>query len=553
MRTGILTLALLLVLAAGAGAAAPVTLPGAPLSVAVGPLGQCQSSYVGLGNNFYPAEGALGDCGFFLGFPERGNPAFLQKQVFGFHGVQGPDLSAQYTPLSQGLPTGTGTPSDPYEQLTTFKLGDTASAKEGDYVLVEETTSYVDGQAQFRSTFDVENVTGRAPTPGLSPAPAASLRFQAIYAGDLLTGGSDFGTGVLLAGPPLLVGGQDEASGVLGGLVQAPPPSPPWASYEAGCWNVVPEPEGRCANASASDGGIWAAVRAASGEAPAFNDVIDPASIDDGAGVSWGDHLAKPLAPGERATYSIVNRADVPSALSVTPLAQSQTVGQTATITVAATDTAGVPYANRPIVYTIGAANPKSGSVLTDASGVATLSYTGTAVGADALALFLDLNGSGTRTPRDPAAAAQIAWTAAPATASSRFELRSVHVARDGTITIVLVPSQDGTASVAVTAPTATISRDARNARRLACRRSQAVVKGRCRPRSTVSGSVSASGHGGIALKLTVRSSAKVRRALAGGRKVELTAKLTYRSKLGGIPTTRTLHLTVRPTSRKRR
>ena len=79
----------LLAMAALAAGASAVTLPGAPLTVSTGPLGQCQSSYPGTGNNFYPASGPIGNCGFFLGFPEAGNPAFVAKKVFGFAGHTG--------------------------------------------------------------------------------------------------------------------------------------------------------------------------------------------------------------------------------------------------------------------------------------------------------------------------------------------------------------------------------------------------------------------------------------------------------------------------------
>ena len=43
--------------------------PGSPLTVDIGPLGQCQSSYPAFGGNFYFPESPLGDCGFFLAFP----------------------------------------------------------------------------------------------------------------------------------------------------------------------------------------------------------------------------------------------------------------------------------------------------------------------------------------------------------------------------------------------------------------------------------------------------------------------------------------------------
>jgi hypothetical protein len=558
VRVRVFALAVSLALAAPAPALAleAVTLPGGPLSVAVGSRGQCQSSYAGLGNNFYPPEGPLGDCGFFLGFPTSGNPAPLQKQVFGFTGTRGPSLSALYAPVGQRAPTGTGSAADPYREVTLFKVDDPTREAEGDYALVEETTTYVSGEAQFTSTYDVENITGESDVgvSGVSPAPATSLRFQAIYAGELSSGGEGLGSGLPLSGPPRLLGARDEPLGALGGFVEAPAPSPAWASYASGCWSVVPEPAGLCAGAGANDRGIWAAVRDATGDVPAFDDTIDPATLTDGAGVSWTDHLGAPLQPGGHAVYTIVNRADIPSALSVAPnIAQTQTVGKTATIAVTASDNAGLPYAERPIVYTIGEANPKTGSVLTNAAGVATIAYTGTVAGADTVHMFLDLAGSGSQTTRDPSASAQVVWTTAPATASSRFSVLSAHAARDGTITIVLVPLQEGSASLRATTATAAIAtaRKTRSSKRPRCKRPRVAIGDNCRSPTTLVGALRAHGSANLPLRLVVKPTRTVAKALARGKAVPLTARLSYRSAFGGAATARMFRFTVRLKSRR--
>ena len=555
-------LAALLLAAAGAIVAGPAavvgaaTLPGAPLVVSVGPLGQCQSNYVGAANDFYPGSGQLGDCGFFLGFPKVGNPVAIRERVFGFAGAKGPGLGgSEYVPVSAGSATGTGTPSDPYKLVTSFKVTDATTKL--DYALVTETTTYVNGEPQFTSSFDVENVTGQT-VEGLTPQPTAeTLRFHAIYAGDLFTGGSDFGTGVLLAGPPRFVGGQNNATGVLGGFVEAGSPSPQWSNYQSGCATIVPEPLGACPATSARDGGVWASVKAASAEGPVFDDDIDPNLIDNAVGVSWDD-TSSGLAPGAHATYAIVNRARIPTGLTVTPVSQTRIVGQTATVAVMAKDSTGAPYANRPIVYSIGDANPKLGSVTTDATGVATISYVGTAAGLDTMQMFLDLAETGVQTQQDPASAAQVSWTAAAPSAArsvSAYRLRSIHASSDGTITIVFVPVQNGTASAEVTAPTTAIARGAtRAAKHGACKPGQVRIGRRCLASTTVSGRVSASARAGVALRLTVRASSVVKRALAAGRTVPLSAKLSYRSRLGGRASVQTFHVTAkgRRTKRKR-
>ena len=51
-----------------------MTIPGSPLSVYVGPRGECQSSYLVNGEvagNFYYGGNQVGDCGFFLAFPKE--------------------------------------------------------------------------------------------------------------------------------------------------------------------------------------------------------------------------------------------------------------------------------------------------------------------------------------------------------------------------------------------------------------------------------------------------------------------------------------------------
>jgi hypothetical protein len=530
---------------AGAGT---VTLPGGPLIVSIGSEGQCQSNYLNAGNNFFPGEGTEGDCGFFLGFPEAGNPTALREKVFGFNGAQGPRLgSTEYDEVSPGSATGSGTSNDPYKLVTTFKVTDAETKL--DYALITETTTYVNGEPQFTSSFAVENVTGQT-IPGLTPAPMTNLKFHAIYAGDLYTDNSDFGTGVFLGGPPRFVGGQNSATGVLGGLIETGTPA--WTNYETGCWNVVPEE--RCPTTSPADSGIWSAVRAATKATPVFNDDIDPNLIDNAVGVSWDDHLATALKPAETATYSIINRAQIPAGLGIQPVSQTHTVGQTGTVTVTATDNVGTPYANRSLVYTIGGANPKTGSVLTNGSGVATISYVGTVAGLDTMQMYLDLAGSGSQAPTDPAGAAQITWAPPPPTPNSSYRVQSIHANSNGTITITFVPTQEGTALVEVTVPTATISRNAIAAKRQKkCRKGQTRIKGKCRPTTSLSGKVSVKGKAGIPLKITVQPSRKVKAALKKGKKVQLTAKLTYKSVLGGVPTAQTFHFTVKAPKKKKK
>lgn len=302
---------------------------------------------------------------------------------------------------------------------------------------------------------------------------------------------------------------------------------------------------------SPEDTGIWYSVRESAKSGPVFNDSIEPLLLDNAAGVSWDNHLTSGLAPGETATYSIINRSQVPTTLSVQPVSQTHTVGQTASITVTATDSGGTPYGNRSLIYSIGGSNPKKGSVTTNSSGVATISYVGTAAGQDTIQMFLDLAGNGVQEPLDPASAAQVTWAPLPPapTPNSTYKVQSIHANSNGTITIVFVPTQGGTANLEVTVPTGTIARnEAVAARRKAkkCKSNQIKLKGKCEPKITVSGKVSATGVAGVPLTLTVKPSGKITSALKKGKTVHLTATLTYTSALGGAPTVETFHFTVK-------
>jgi hypothetical protein len=502
-----------------------VTFPGGPLTIYVGPQGQCQSSYViggQVAGNYFPGGdpfefSPVGDCGFFLAFPEgvAGQPSALQGRTFGFEGHAGPRGLDDYVPVSQSAVTGSGTATDPYTQLTTFAV----EAEGETYALVNETTTYVNGAPQFTSTYDVTNTS------------AEKLYFRAMYAGDLYVNGDDYGVGVYLGGPPRFIGGQNTNSGVIGGFQEAPAPALPWSSPQEACWVEVPSP--RCEAAESEDNGIWHDVETTDEEEHAFNGSIDSAEVDNGTGVEWDQLREAGLSPGHEQAFTIINRTQIPSGLQVAPASQTLTQGQAETITVTALDTAGQPYAGRGVRYTVSGANPQAGVVALNAAGQAQISYVGANVGIDTVQMYVDLGATGSQTAADPSATATATFVPPPPpTPNSTYRVERVHANPDGTLTIVLIPTQAGVADMVVTVPTGTIANAVASRRR--CRKGQVKIHGRCRSAVTVSGRVSGAGAAGEPLTLTVKPSRKVRSVLRHGHALTLTANVTYRSALGG-------------------
>jgi hypothetical protein len=513
-----------------------ITIPGSPLSVYVGPRGECQSSYLVNGEvagNFYYGGNQVGDCGFFLAFPTAGagQPAPLQGKTFGFEGQAGPHGLETYSvvPGGQSAVSGAGTEASPYSQTTVFSVKEGATT----YAEITEVTTYVNGAPQFTSTYTVKNVF------------ASKIYFRAMYAGDLYVNGNDVGIGVFLGGPPRFVGGQNTGSGVIGGFQEVTP----WTSFQEAYWST---PVGEV---TPTDNGIWHDVEnSLEGEkATTFNETIEPMELDNGAGVEWDGFRTTGLEKGTATSFTIINRTQIPSTLKFSPASQTLTQGQTETISATAVDTANQPYAGKALRYAVTGANPQSGALTLNSSGQAQISYVGNNPGIDTIQMYVDLGGTGVQTSGDPSGTATATFLPKPPpaptpTPNSTYKIQSIHANSDGTITIVFVPTQSGVATLEVTVPTGTISRkDASAAKKKKCKKSQIKIKGKCRPKTTLSGRVSATGVGGVPLKLTVKPSSKVKKALKKGRTVTLTATLTYKSALGGTPTVQVFHFKVKP------
>ena len=144
------------------------------------------------------------------------------------------------------------------------------------------------------------------------------------------------------------------------------------------------------------------------------------------------------------------------------------------------------------------------------------------------------------------ACGSEVLTVAAPV---SGYTIKSIVTNSDGTVTITLVPIESGEATLVLTVPTASIASVSAEAakRSKKCKHGQIKIKGKCLPAKTVAGKTSAKGTAGVALKLVVHLSSKIKAELKKGKTVHLTATLTYTSVFGGKATVHTFSLTVKP------
>jgi hypothetical protein len=373
------TIAVVGLCAAGAsvaGAADPVALGGTPMSVYVGERGQLQAFRAGIPEGIYYAPGnTTGDAGFFLAVRD-GTPT-----VYGFDGSAGPHATTEYTLGTQGAVSGSGTAADPIKQVTTYRTANTNGLE------VTQTTTYVNGSQFFTITWTVHN------------AGAAPAHFKAFAAADFFFDGSDRGTGIYTQGPPQFIGGTNADTGNSGGFAEVPGTTA-WSKYQA------------LAYGSAADQ-VWGKINgAAASDASTFDDTVVGEQVDNAGGVEWDQYVSGgtpgSLAAGASATFSLVARSAVPSALQINPPNAGAPKGVPINFTVGAFDTNGTPYAGRTIRYSITGPNatPAPLSATVGADGNAIITDPGTNAGADTVVAFLDFNNDGTRQDAEPQASA---------------------------------------------------------------------------------------------------------------------------------------------------
>jgi hypothetical protein len=354
-----------------AGAADPVALGGSPLNVYVGELGQLQAFKAGQPKGiYYPPTSQTGDAGFFLALLD-GTP-----EVDGFRSDPiGPGAPiVPYTPIAAQPVTGTGTAADPLKQVTTYTTSGTS-------ISITQTTTYVNGSQEYRVRWDVRNNGGPA-------------RLKALAAADFFFDGSDRGTGIYTQGPPQFVGGTNADTGASGGFVEVPSTSP-WSRYQALEWGGAATQ-------------VWGKIEsaAANGANPTLDSTVVGEQVDNAGAVEWDQYATTALAGGATASFELVARNAVPSALQLNPTNAGSPKGVPINFTATAVDTAGVPYAGKTLRYAITGANPTSASVTLDATGSAVMTDPGANAGADTLVAFVDFNNDGARQDAEPQASA---------------------------------------------------------------------------------------------------------------------------------------------------
>lgn len=355
-------------------AATIVTINGSPYDVYIGDLGNIQakadSSTDGV---FYPSDQQAGDGGFFLGFPA----APLADEVAGPPGEAQSVTTIEYTPVSQGAVTGTGTSGSPFTQQTVYKVVNPNTS--ADVLRVTQTIRYVNGESKFKCTYAVQNLTGSA------------VRFRASAGADLYIEGSDSGTGFLFSGSPRFVAGANQNVGRAGGIEEVP--GSVWSSYQLGGYSAIWDAIGYPAYAG-------------------FDNTLVDYLVDNGVGVQWDTHYGavQGLAGAATATFEVVWRFGSFVPLVLSPVDATRTIGSTHHITATAKDATGALLTGKTIRYNISGANAHTGSAITNGLGQADIAWTGSDEGADEISVYIDLNDDGTRQAGEPQVEAFVDW-----------------------------------------------------------------------------------------------------------------------------------------------
>jgi hypothetical protein len=354
-----------------AAQAAATAIDGSPLKIYVDGTGSIQANVAGAhASEFYPPCCAS---------DANGNPIPSQLANAGFGLIVDPAGSPMLFGrfLAGGLPTPTSGPTltagNPASITTTWTLNNSQNSP---LIELTQVIKYTTGQRQFESSFTVKNVS------------AGAVQYRANVAGDLAIRGSDQGVGFLSPGPPRFMGGVNQQVGAAGGFVE----ETAWTKYESNTLSQVGQ------HALDATGG-------------GFDNSLSTQSADNAAGVQWDDHYARQnaLPAGQSATYNLGWR--FVDTLGITPISATRQTGEQHTVTLSLADVNGVPTPNQTVAYRIDGPNSQTGTVKTDSSGHATISWVGGAAGKDLLTAFIDTNGNGFPDFTETQAQATVDWT----------------------------------------------------------------------------------------------------------------------------------------------
>ncbi len=359
--------------AAMAWAAAPAravdyAIPGSPLTVYANDAGQFQVAFTGSANGeFFPGTLGPASAGVNVASETNVGPLPQPLTVYGFRGTD--PLVQDANRPSPGL-TGNGSAASPYTITLNLAAG---------LLHVQEVLTYVNGSTDVGVRFTLQ----------ADDNPAFGRLYEAA---DLYVAGDDQGVGLLDPGPPLQVGGINQAAGSSARLVQG---TPAWSHYQESFYDSVYSVIAASTNTAA----------------PNFSDTVNPALGDNDVGVQWDFANVPSSGPGQ--TFSTTWRFSHFSALDLaaTP---AQVTGKTATVTVTARNADGGPDPGRTVRYAIAGANPGAGAVTTGADGTAAISWIGKNIGTDTFGAFTDINENGVRDGNEPERTATVTWSAAP-------------------------------------------------------------------------------------------------------------------------------------------
>ena len=138
--------------------------------------------------------------------------------------------------------------------------------------------------------------------------------------------------------------------------------------------------------------------------------------------------------PGEPGASTTISWLTYKLALSVSDSTAS--VGSNQSVTATVTDTNGDPAEGIAVHFTVSGVNPTSGVHTSGSNGQATFAYTGTHSGVDTIAVYADVDGSGTQNSGDPSGSTTITWGTSSLTLSPQDSSASTGTTQTITATV---------------------------------------------------------------------------------------------------------------------